>query len=184
MVAGFTDDGEIVLRPVAPTQALAVFPDEEFTKGKKGKSPFKRVDERLAKGSNGAYKAGDLLCNKDWSVWKSNMSLGSDEEPRAYTPEEVRTRFLHGVWDMVDWWDAETQVKSTREKMEGLAFSILAILDGAGALPSFIVAPSPHPSDEQYHKDEGTNWYPTDEPDIAGSLHDLFYTLGRTRGRQ
>lgn len=95
---------------------------------------------------------------------------------REKTVDEVRKEFISHVAAMIRYWD--TQVTGdTRCKLEGLAHSILAALDGcAGGLPGFIVAPCPHPDDKQYYIDEGENYYreinDDDICDIAGSLHE------------
>lgn len=96
---------------------------------------------------------------------------------RAMTEDEVRTTVLQTVAEYVDYWERETRVTDLREKLEGLAFSILVILDGgAGLIPGFKVTPNPHPDDEAYHRKEGTNWWPTDV-DIAGELHERIHTF-------
>jgi hypothetical protein len=64
--------------------------------------------------------------------------------------------------------------------MEGLAFSILVMLDGGSAmLPGFVVAPLPDPSDKDYHIMKGENYFPENHDaaekikgDIAGALHE------------
>ncbi len=107
----------------------------------------------------------------------------NDEKPREYTEEEIRKMFIQHVWCMIDYWEHETQVTSTRRKLAGLAHSILATLDGSTpGLPAFIVAPIPHKDDKQYDKDEGSNWFP--ENDVSkvncdiGPLHDYLYKYG------
>lgn len=101
--------------------------------------------------------------------------------PREYTTNEVRKQFLELVWTCVDYW-GRLPGKTPRERLEGLAFSMLVILDGATDLPGFIVAPCPHPDDKEFHKDEDENWFPENHEssvncDIAGGLHELFYGI-------
>lgn len=99
-------------------------------------------------------------------------------QPRVCTEEECRERLLKTVWAYVDFWAKETRQPMVRDKLAGLAFSLLAMLDGCNAgLPGFTICPSPHPDDKEYHRERGENWWPTDEDavDIAGSLHELFY---------
>ena len=104
---------------------------------------------------------------------------------REYTTSEVRNIFLEYIHQNIHYWET---IKSehdynTHEKLEGLAFSILAALDGvAGGLPTFIVAPLPSKDDKQFHISEGDNYYPENHEiedkikcDISGSLHELFY---------
>lgn len=94
--------------------------------------------------------------------------------------EEVREEFLNHIRCLVNEW-ASVENKSTKEKLNGLAFSILAMLDGESAdLPSFIVAPLPHEDDKQFSIKHGEDYYPENHNsnincDIAGILHDLFY---------
>jgi len=104
-----------------------------------------------------------------------------------YTEDEVRQAFLEHVWQTIDYWDGAYDQKvaqyACREKLEGLAFSLLVMLDGCSAdLPGFIVAPCPHPDDKAYLQGEGENWYPENHDtdiacDIGGGLHDIFHTV-------
>lgn len=95
--------------------------------------------------------------------------------PRVYTKDEVRDKFLEHVRDMANYWATTPQGGTVQERCEGVAFSILAMLDGnSGALPGFEVIPHPHPTDKEYHKSAGENWFP-DDCDIAGALHEKFY---------
>jgi hypothetical protein len=101
-------------------------------------------------------------------------------KPHELSVDEVRNNFLDHVRGIVEYWNDESRVKSsTKERLEGVAFSILVALDGGSAgLPGFVVAPSPHPDDKDYCKMEGENWYPKApvvKCDIAGCLHELFY---------
>jgi hypothetical protein len=106
-----------------------------------------------------------------------------------YTEEDVRRKFLDHVRLMIGYWNSEDvsnvpATMSSRERLEGLAFSILVALDGnAAALPKFIVAPDPHPEDREFCQQRGERWYPENyeldvKADIAGSLHEL---LGSAR---
>jgi len=104
------------------------------------------------------------------------------EEPREKTTEEIRGEFLKHVRSLINYWDkveSKEGPKSQKDRLEGLAFSIMVALDGgAMALPGFIVAPSPHPDDKEYHISEGSNYYPENHEldikgDIAGGLHEL-----------
>ncbi len=99
--------------------------------------------------------------------------------PRVYTADEVRTRFLTHVAGLIQYWDEVERGGSQRERLEGVVHSILVALDGnAIALPGFVVAPAPHPSDRAYCAKEGENFYPEApavECDISGELHSLMY---------
>src|ERR1051325_5807020 len=94
------------------------------------------------------------------------------------TKKQVRDRFLNPVRALVPYWDS-IETKSSREKLDGLAFSIMSALDGSAmALPRFVVAPAPHPDDKQYHIERGEDYYPEApelDSDISGCLHELYH---------
>jgi len=97
---------------------------------------------------------------------------------REYTTEEVRDKFLDYIMSLINYW--EKQHPSCRDNLDGLTHSILVALDGgATELPSFTVAPAPHPDDKEYNKDQGKNYY-SENTDIAGNLHDC-YNLKRKK---
>jgi hypothetical protein len=97
---------------------------------------------------------------------------------REYTEDEVRKNYLELVWEYINYWDSLPE-KTCRERLEGLAFGMLVILDGESTeMPGFSVFPSPHQDDKEYHIKLGENWYP-DSCDIAGCLHELFYEYKR-----
>lgn len=102
------------------------------------------------------------------------------DSPRAWTEEEIRSRFLAHVWHLIRYWGGHdgSNVEEDRPKdecLEGLAFSLLAAIDGSAmALPGFTLMPAPDESDEEYMKENGANWYP-DDVDIAGGLHSFLY---------
>lgn len=100
---------------------------------------------------------------------------------REYNEEEIKQQFLDHVRHLVHYWDEETRATSQKERLDGLAFSILSAIDGCSAsLPSFVLAPLPHEDDKQYAIDNGDNYYPQNHEsdikcDIGGSLHECFY---------
>jgi hypothetical protein len=93
---------------------------------------------------------------------------------RAYTDEEVRHQFLSQIKSYVDYW-ATVEGKTSIERCNGLAFSILIIFDGGSSSPAFDITVHPHPSDREFHEAEGENWY---EPVIINNsallLHEEF----------
>ena len=100
--------------------------------------------------------------------------------PRELTTDEARKLFLDQVRRYVDYWEKESRAPLVREKLEGLAFGILVILDGgSGGLPSFAVIPTPHESDKAYCESIGANWFrpaPAElTGDIGGGLHEHFH---------
>ena len=98
---------------------------------------------------------------------------------REKTVEEVRYEFVDRVGNLVDYWSSQEGM-SDKDKVEGVAFSILTMLDGcSGSIPGFIVAPLPHEGDTEYNMKNGENYYPQNHNsnvkcDIAGVLHDTF----------
>lgn len=99
------------------------------------------------------------------------------------TAEQIRHNFIAHVWEMVYFWDNETDL-NPRKKLEGLAFSLLSAIDGcAAALPGFSLCPAPHPA---YRIGQKEDYYPeTDEHvDISGGLHEVFYAHSRRRGSE
>jgi hypothetical protein len=106
-----------------------------------------------------------------------------NDEPREYTRDEIRARFLEHCRSVAKYW-ASPNLHSNptiQDRTEGAIFSLLATLDGSTlALPGFMLVPCPHPEDKAYHQKEGENWFP--EPpadvelvDIGGALHEHFF---------
>jgi len=102
--------------------------------------------------------------------------------PREYTEEEVRQKFLEQVWHTINYWLNESGRPDAKDKLEGLAFSLLANIDGDSvAIPGFVMTPNNSPEDKDYYESHGQNWYP-DDCDIAGCLHEKFHDVGRRLG--
>jgi hypothetical protein len=96
---------------------------------------------------------------------------------RQYTEEEVTEKVVKHIYDMIEYWD--NLEYTSGEKLEGLAFSMLTMLDGCTlGIPKFIVCPDPHPEDKVYYCENNENYYPENDfevnCDIAGSLHEKF----------
>lgn len=78
---------------------------------------------------------------------------------RQYTKEEVREQFLAQVRVVYNYW-AMLPCKSDIERCEGVAFSMLNILDGtSAALPAFNLSVCPHHDDKAFLIGEGENYY-------------------------
>lgn len=74
------------------------------------------------------------------------------------TKEQARELLLTKIWDDIDYW-VRVDGSGCRGKMEGLAFSILATLDGCSVgCPGFAVIQM-----------DGTE-------NISGSLHEVFHS--------
>ena len=112
-------------------------------------------------------------------------------EPHKKNVDEIREEFLEAVRNIANEWAHTDRYEECHQPGEtlaeyvarGTAFSIMVLLDGGhGFMPSFVVAPSPHPDDKAYHKKEGDNWYPKAPKakyDIAGGLHDSLNIHGK-----
>lgn len=100
---------------------------------------------------------------------------------KEFTEEEVREKFLRKVNTLVDYWYKESRTPGVKEKLEGLAFSILSTIDGSSIdLPSFILAPLPAEEDKEYCIENGEDYFPQNHTsnvncDIAGGLHELLH---------
>lgn len=95
---------------------------------------------------------------------------------RAYTVDEVRQNILSHVRAMVKYWATQPLGKNTTERLDGLAFSLLVMIDGCSELPAMDLVMRPHPDNERFKREEGENWYQNGQV-INGDvhLHDLWY---------
>ena len=95
-------------------------------------------------------------------------------EPRAYTEEEVRAKVIAHVSAVAEYW-ASLPNQTPRERCDGVAFSLLVMLDGGSMdLPAMDVSLAPHPDDKPFHEACGENWF---EPGMMFNdcqLHELF----------
>jgi hypothetical protein len=104
--------------------------------------------------------------------------------PREYRPKEVRDAFLDQIKVYIQEWSRKKGIPR-KEALEGCTHQILALIDGEGPLPGFILAPHPHFSDKTYNQEIlKDNWFPenNDTPvncDISGDLHLSFYEKDR-----
>lgn len=102
-------------------------------------------------------------------------------KPRAYTAKEERAALIAHFRNMARYWATQPD-KTAQERCDGLAFSILAALDGVAAdLPAFDLVVRVHESDEAYHKEQGENWHQCGLV-INGDvhMHDLYYARKKT----
>ena len=78
---------------------------------------------------------------------------------RAYTKEEVRELFLAIIQDNARYW-AELPGLTPQERCDGLAFSILTLLDGSRVgFPAVDLVLSSHQDDENDAMENGANWF-------------------------
>ena len=108
-------------------------------------------------------------------------------EPHEYTSEEMTVILLKQIWLLVDYWEnvERDDDKAGMSRLEGLAFSILSMLDGCGtAMPAMCLVPEPHEADQAYAEEHGEDWWPNDGleamlgvPRISDMLHERFWTF-------
>lgn len=100
---------------------------------------------------------------------------------REITKEEAREMVLDHIRVLITYWDTNSCAPTSRDKLEGLAFSMLNIFDGTTALPAFDIVVSPHPDDRAYNEAEGSNYFKTGMViNDDCHLHELFYRSGIT----
>lgn len=100
---------------------------------------------------------------------------------RAYTADEVREKMLTHIRNMVEYW-AGLPDMSVEDRCDGVAFSVLTMLDGATELPACAVSVAAHPDDQAYHQGQGENWYPDGLVINADcDLHEAYAALVREK---
>jgi hypothetical protein len=95
--------------------------------------------------------------------------------PRAYTREEVTEQILEGVVRNVRYWQKQPSCGTMEDRVEGVAFSILSMLDGSTMdIPAFNLSPDTEEDHINYCIEEGQNYYDPDTV-VSTSLHELFH---------
>ena len=101
-------------------------------------------------------------------------------QPRAFTKEEMREKVLAHARHLAHYW-ANTDENSVLGKCEGVAFSMLCMIDGVSGLPAMDLSMQPHEDDKQYNIGLGENWV---EPGMVINddcyLHELFHAIPTT----
>ncbi|MCP4393201.1 MAG: hypothetical protein GY804_02885 [Alphaproteobacteria bacterium] len=101
--------------------------------------------------------------------------------PNKISKEDVREVFLDHLRHLVDYWDKEHQTPITRDKLSGMAFSILSFIDGCCDLPQIDLVYNPDPEYKQDCIDEGLDYI--ERGTVINDdcmLHELFYkTYGK-----
>jgi hypothetical protein len=110
-------------------------------------------------------------------------------EPREYTSEEIREQFFDHIDRLIEYWGSDdVKHRNTQERLEGLAFSFLTMLDGApvNMLGGFRVFPNCHGGDPEYLKDQGENWWPPNEGEsnLRGEITTMFHEAWCARDRK
>ncbi|MNU27288.1 hypothetical protein D3C71_156740 [compost metagenome] len=88
------------------------------------------------------------------------------DSPRAYTSDELRDKFLHEVRTIAAYWAglpdhdrATGKAMTVRDRCDGVAFSILALLDGTTLdIPGIDLVFQPDEEDKEYYIQNGENW--------------------------
>lgn len=86
-----------------------------------------------------------------------------------FNKEERREEFLKVIAENVHYWDEVVEGYSQKERLEGLAFSILSYIDGSSGDCHFLI-----PAVET---EKGATF--NIHNNIAGSLHDHFFDVYR-----
>lgn len=97
-------------------------------------------------------------------------------EPRAYTSEEIRDMIVGHAAHVARYWATLEGPQSVQERCDGVAFSLLAMLDGCSMnLPRFMLTPDPHEDDKEWFQRNGEDWF---EPvAIDCNFHEYFKGL-------
>lgn len=104
------------------------------------------------------------------------MTLNALPKPVAYTEEESRNMYLDHMRMLVNYWSNESRCETERERMEGLAFSFLVMLDGGSAsLPSLDLCLAPHESDKEYLTATGEKHFESGMIINNCQLHELWH---------
>ena len=113
---------------------------------------------------------------------QSGKVLKMADEPRAYTDDEIADMIVEYCKGMAHYWanlpdvdDVTGRRKTIEDRCSGVAFSILAMLDGSTMeLPAMTLKPDPHPDDKEFLAKEGWNWFDPDT-EVREMLHERFY---------
>ena len=102
-------------------------------------------------------------------------------ESKAITADEAQYLFMEHVIHLIDYWEKESRAETSKEKLEGLMFSVLVALDGGSmGLPGYEVVPSrgnQAENDIAHAKENGYDYYPKEKIDIVGDgLHEIFHS--------
>lgn len=113
--------------------------------------------------------------------------------PHEFTEEEMLIKFLKQLKSIRNYWakaKLDPERDNLEERMDGLCFSFLSLLDGCQIdMPAFEVVPTPHPSDEEYLRDEGCDWWPNQAEKLKSqgfktvsgghAMHELWHAFNR-----
>ncbi len=103
------------------------------------------------------------LCRDLWPNGRKICGLDRNHEsphawePRAWTPAEMKEKFMRLLLETADAW-ARCEGKTPQERCEGVAFSMLAAFDGAGDFPAVDLVLRPHEDAKAWRQGQGENW--------------------------
>ena len=94
----------------------------------------------------------------------------------AINKDDLKIMFMDAIRSYIDYWDR--QDASSKDKLEGIAFGVLNIIDGTSStFPCSIdLVLRPHPDDKQYHIENGDDYIEDGTCINTGDyLHDGFF---------
>lgn len=118
--------------------------------------------------ANGMHPVKARYVNGQWLGHITNYVIGPDQwhpvavrpdEPRAWTSDELCKKFVKQIEIIAREW-ARYPDKTPLERTEGMAHSVLALIDGCTLVfPAINLVPSPHDEDKAFHISEGENFF-------------------------
>lgn len=103
-------------------------------------------------------------------------------EPRQYTTDEIRQQFIEHVRFLINE-SSRDLTRTCEDRIALFAFSLLCVFDGVtDGMPAFNLVPATHPTDMEFRRSHGENWWPPegDGQNIAnGALHEMLYAGGK-----
>ncbi len=75
------------------------------------------------------------------------------------TKDQAVDNFLEHIRALIWYYEREDRLPTSKEKLEGLAFSILVAFDGESDMPGMDIVMRPHPDDKDFRIEYGEDWY-------------------------
>ena len=97
-------------------------------------------------------------------------------ESQPISKDAAKDIFMHSIKNSINYW-SKLDDRNTKEKLEGLAFSILNIFDGTSSdMPALDIVLRPHEDDKKFREEEGDDYF-VDGMCIndESMLHEEFY---------
>ena len=99
---------------------------------------------------------------------------------RAKTEEEIKEEFLTEVENISHYWTSLPN-KTNKERCEGVAFSIMVLLDGCSAFPAISMHIAPHEDDKQYCIESNEDYYKDNMMFNNSMLHEQIFKNQRKK---